>query len=322
MHRLIQVDVESLGRGGDRLVEVLGCKLAILKGLFTRFAFGVVVTHIGLVADRARVLVLVIAETVARDGGFAQDYRDAVGGPLDRNRAHPHVAILDLGKKPFPELFLQVLHQFEAGLDQANALASNVRFGQPRRELQILTLGSEGFSGQLDHECEVGLLDCALPLPAGNAVVVFCTRFLDLIVDAVVPQARTRRIIARDRIQQIITQWHFQPSPRRDGRSGSVVAGTAPLHPRTATIFARQALRRTSSPLPRQSRDQDEQHRRDASRKAAIWPATALPRDPAGENRMSYAEWRASRAERAAFWAPPLRSTRRTRKESRYSSPR
>ncbi len=72
MDRGIQLRVPRFWRRDEGLVEFLSGRLAIGDGLLSLRGLGVVVLRVSFVADRARFLVLVIVQTVAGDGCFAQ----------------------------------------------------------------------------------------------------------------------------------------------------------------------------------------------------------------------------------------------------------
>ena len=168
MKGLVDLDIPGFGCRSKGLVEILSSDLAVGDGPSSRLALHVARFRIGLIADGARFPVLEEVQTLSGDWGFSDDGCDAVGGPLDRNRAHACISVFNLGIASLPELFLQVKKQLEAGLDKTDAFAFDMCFREPCNELKIFASCCQSLARKPYHQRVIGSFRLALPVPGWN----------------------------------------------------------------------------------------------------------------------------------------------------------
>ena len=107
--------------------------------------------------------------------------------PFEWCRAHLGVAVVDLGIEMIPELVDQTGAHVEARGQTGEAFALEQRFGQPRRDLEILRFAGEGFLAELDDRVPIGRLERGRPL-ALRCFDVGAARLFDLVEERIVPQ--------------------------------------------------------------------------------------------------------------------------------------
>ena len=204
---LFEFDVEGLRRGADVGVEILGRQLALFDGRLAGFELLAVAGAVGLVADGPGLAVLVPTVTAAGQGRPLQGVVEARTHPIQDAGPHVGIAVLQLGMERVPEPLHQLTDEVEAPAEPWDALFVDESFGEPGGELEVLAALGEGVAGELDHFGEVRLLDLVLPDALGEFFLL-AAGFFDLVVDRLVAKILSARVVAGDRVEQIVAERH------------------------------------------------------------------------------------------------------------------
>ncbi len=100
----------------------------------------------------------------------------------------------------FPEFIQHAADEIETSQEAVEAILAKEGFGKPDGQLEVFAFIGDAITGELDDDRPIGGFAFALPFPLGS-VVIFAARFLDLVVDGIVAEAFTGRVVPRDRLQ-------------------------------------------------------------------------------------------------------------------------